>query len=301
MTAVDEAPVTEAAEPEPVLISEPGVYELDEATYFADPVPGRSLSVSGAKRILPPSCPAIFRWEQLNGRPSKPAFDFGHAAHLTVLGAGAPLVVVAADNWLTKAAKEQRAEAHAAGHTPILTREHEQVLAMATVLREHPIASVLFDPEHGRAEQSMFAVDQWHGVMRRSRLDWLPDTRPDGRLILPDYKTAVSAEPRAFAKSAANFGYPMQDAWYSDLARDLELAEDVAFVFVVQEKTPPFVVTVVELDAEARRIGRERNQRALEIYAECATTDTWPGYSDDVELVSLPQWALYDHDREFSA
>lgn len=293
MTAVADAPSADQ-----VVVTEPGVYQLDENTYFADPVPERSLSVSGAKRILPPSCPAIFRHEQLHGRPSKPAFDFGHAAHLQVLGAGAPLVVVDAKDWRTKAAQEQRDAAHAAGHTPVLQHEHDVVVAMAAAIREHPIASALFDPDRGKPEQSLFAVDQWHGVMRRARLDWLPDPRPDGRLILPDYKTAVCAEKNAFARSAASFGYHMQAPWYADLARDLGLADDVAFVFVVQEKTPPYVVNVVQLDDTAMRIGRERNQRALEIYAECAATDTWPGYSDDVELVSLPGWAIYEHDRE---
>jgi hypothetical protein len=295
-TVVEEPPVEEAA----VVITEPGVYDLDEADYHRDPVPSRSLSSTGARRILPPSCPALFRHDQLHGQPPKAVFDFGHAAHGLVLGTGSPLHVVAADDWRTKAAQEARKEAYAAGHVPVLTHEHQQVVAMADAIRQHPVASALFNPERGKPEQSLFAVDKWHGVMRRARLDWLPDVH-DGRLIIPDYKTSISAEPRSIAKSVANYGYHQQAAWYLDLARDLELADDAAaFVLVFQEKTAPYLITVVQPDAEALRVGRERNERALAIYAECAAADIWPGYSDDVEVVSLPTWALYDHDREYA-
>jgi hypothetical protein len=48
----------------PALITEPGVYDIAEDHYHADPVPGGSLSNSGAKKLLPPSCPAKFAYER---------------------------------------------------------------------------------------------------------------------------------------------------------------------------------------------------------------------------------------------
>lgn len=273
----------------PTVISESGVYTIPEDVYHSDPVPGGSLSSSGARRLLPPSCPAVFRYEQLNGRPNKKTFDFGHAAHAEVLGIGAPLEVVDAEDWRTKAAQEARKAAYAAGHVPILAAEHQQVLGMAAALREHPIASALLDPDRGQPEQSLFRLDTTHEVWLRARLDWLPDPA-DGRMIIPDYKSTVSAEPASVAKSIANYGYHQQAAWYLDMVLALGLAETAAFVFVMQEKTPPYLVTVAEPDSASLRIGRHLNQQALEVYAECSATDTWPGYTDDVELVSLPPW-----------
>jgi hypothetical protein len=143
---------------------------------------------------------------------------------------------------------------------------------------------------------SAFWDDPASGVTRRARFDWLPDT-DGGRLIIPDYKTTQSAEPRAFARSAANFGYHMQDAWYRDTAHALGLAEDVAFVFIAQEKTAPYVVSVLELNTEAVMAGRKRNDQALQVFAECTATDKWPSYTSDVELISLPGWATYDLER----
>lgn len=38
-------------------ITEPGVYDLPAEVYHADPVEGGSLSSTGARKLLPPSCP----------------------------------------------------------------------------------------------------------------------------------------------------------------------------------------------------------------------------------------------------
>jgi hypothetical protein len=275
-------------------VTEPGVYDLTAETYHADPVPerlGRSLSASGAKKLLPPSCPAIFEWERRNGRPPKDAFDFGHAAHQMVLGVGAEIATIDAKDWRTKAAAEAKDAAHAEGKIPLLAKDFQVVAAMAGAIRSHPIASVLLDPANGKPEQSLFRQDE-SGVMLRSMLDWLPNSTT-GRMIVPDYKTSTSASPEVFAKSVANYRYHMQDAWYRDMVTGLGLADDVAFVFIVQEKTPPYLVTVVELDTEAVRIGRELNRQAIDLYAECQSSGIWPGYTEDVELISLPAWATY--------
>jgi hypothetical protein len=267
----------------------PGVYTMAEAEYHADPVPAGSLSASGAKKLLPPYCPAIFKWEHDNGRAEKRVFDFGHAAHSEVLGVGMDLTIIDAPDYKTKAAQEAKKDAYAAGKVPLLASEYVQVKAMAEALRRHPVAAALLDPDSGTAEASLFWTDDASGITRRARLDWLPNS-VGTRMIIPDYKTAPSANPEAFTKSAANFGYHMQEAWYRDAVVALGLAEDPAFVFIVQEKTAPYLVSVVELDTTALRIGRYLNRKAIDVYAECVATDTWPGYTDDVALISLPRW-----------
>lgn len=273
-------------------ITEPGVYDIPAEIYHADPVPGGSLSASGAKMLLPPSCPALFRYRMDHQQPYRPEFAIGHAAHKEVLGTGPDLAVIDADDWRTKAAREERDEAHAAGLVPLLAGEYEQVQAMAAVIRQHPIASVLFDPARGgKAEQAMFWRDRETGLMRRALVDWLPASTGTGRLIVADYKTCVSAEPTAISKAVANYGYLQQDDWYRDGVLSLGLAEQAAFVFVFQEKTAPYLVTVVELDRDAQMWGDALNRRAIEIYRHCMETGRWPGYSDEVVLTSLPVWA----------
>lgn len=270
-------------------VTQPGIYDIPEDSYHRDPVPAGSLSSSGARRLLD-STPAKFRYEQLNGgRPNKREFDFGHAAHREVLGVGADLVIVDAKDWRTKAAKEQRDAAYDDGQTPILAREFEQVVAMAEQIRAHPIASALFDPDKGDPERSAFWQDHRTGIWCRARFDWLPHPS-DGRVIVGDYKTSTTADPQAFSKTAANFGYHIQAAWYLDGLRALGYADDPAFVFVIQEKDPPYLVSVAELDHKALKLGALKCQQARGIYRDCVELDDWPGYHPDVHLVSLPAW-----------
>lgn len=284
MTATLEATTT--------AITEPGVFDIDDVTYHADPVPDGSLSSSGARKLLPPSCPALFQYERENPPASTKTFDFGHAAHKLCLGVGPDIVEVVAENWRTNAAKDCGEEIRAAGGVPLLTGDYQQVQAMAAALRAHPVASALFT--EGTAEASLFWTDKQTGVWRRSRLDWLPAST-SGRMIVPDYKTARSADPEQFVKSAKDYGYHQQHAWYLDAVTALELTDDPQFVFVVQEKTPPYLVSLVQLDMTAMRIGQRLNRRAINIYAECTRTGVWPGYADDVALVSLPYW----YERQF--
>lgn len=284
-------------------VTAPGLYpDMDEETYHADPVPmrlGGSLSSSGAKMLLPPSTPAHFKWNRDNGQEPKPAFDLGHAVHKLVLGSGAEFAVIAAKDWMTKAAKEARDAARAEGKTPLLTKEHMQATAMADAVRRHPIATLLFNPDRGRPEVSGFWQDCDTEVWRRFRLDWLPDA--NRRLIVPDLKTTVDANPAHFGKTAANFGYYIQHPYYLEGLQALGVGdEDTAFLFVLVEKTPPHLVSVVELDADAVALGRQAIRQALRTYAECVGTDTWPGYSPHVESASLPYYLTRHLEETFA-
>lgn len=271
------------------VIDQAGVYDLPVDVYLADPVPGGSLSSSGARKLLPPNCPARYRYERDHPPTPKPEFDLGHAAHLLTLGAGPAMVVVDAADWRTKAAREARDQAHAAGAAPLLRADYEQVQAMVVALRQHPFAAALFHADRGKPEQSLFWIDQPTGVWRRARLDWVPNAGA-GRFIVPEYKTCRSAEPGRLQRAIHEYGYHCQAAWYLDAVTALGLAVEPLFVFVFQEKDPPYLVTVAQPDQVAVRVGRHLNRQALHIYRECDATGRWPGYSDDVEVIPLPPY-----------
>lgn len=260
-----------------------GCYDIPADQYHADPVPGGSLSSSGARKIL--DSPARYKYEREHAIHST-AFDIGHAAHKLVLGVGPETVVVDAPDWRTKAAKEARDEAYAVGYVPLLMADWRRVEAMAAAIQEHPLTRAIFStPTGAHVEQTLIWRDGDTGVWRRAMLDWRRER------IVVDFKTAVSASPASFAKSVANYGYHQQDAWYRDGVAALGLANDPAFLFVVQEKEPPYLVAVYDLDDEALRVGRERNRRALERYRDCVESGVWPGYSTDIETITLPRWA----------
>lgn len=274
---------------EPFTVPAPGVFEIDEEQYHADPVPEGSLSSTGARAILPPGTPAQFRYEQTH-RVRKAVFDYGSAAHRLVLGTGPDIAVIDAADWRTNDAKDQRDAAYSNGAIPLLVADYETVLAMATQLRRHDIAAALFAEGTGQVEQSLFWVDAETGTWCRGRIDWIRD-QSEGRVIAAEYKTCRSAAPDALAKAVADYGYHQQADWYLTGLRALGLDEHPAFVHVFQEKTPPYLVHVVEIDAYALRIGAAKNRRAIDLYTECKAKDHWPGYPAAVTSLPLPPWA----------
>ncbi|WP_045740993.1 PD-(D/E)XK nuclease-like domain-containing protein [Actinoplanes rectilineatus] len=285
-------------------ITAPGVYDLPEAVYHADPVVGGSLSCSGAKKLLPPSCPALFAYERNHGQPFKKAFDIGSAAHQLVLGAGPELVEFAGtgknpEAWQKDDDKADVARIRQSGAIPLKPSEYAQVQAMARKLREHPIASALLTPEGGKPEQTLIWQDPETGITLRALVDWMPN-RVGNRLILGDYKTAVTANPEDFRRAAYTYGYAMQNAWYLDGIKALGLDDDPDFVFVVQMKTPPYLVSLIRLDEQALRVGAERNTRARRLFARCQESGYWPDYTGlDITEISLPGYAVHQHDNDF--
>lgn len=271
-----------------MIITEPGVYDLDAETYHADPVPGGSLSSSGARRLLQVP-PARWQYEQEHPPAPTPAMILGTAVHSLVLGVGIQPERIDADDWRTKAARAARDEATRHGRLPLLRDDYDRAYAMAEAVLSHPVAGALFDPARGRPEQTLVWRDEATGVMCRAMVDHLP--HDDGRPILADLKTTTDASPREVSKTVAKWGYHCQAAWYLDGYRALHPGSDPAFLFTFVEKVPPHLVSVVELDRHALAVGAELNRCALEIYAECRATGVWPGHSPEIELVALPEWA----------
>jgi hypothetical protein len=270
---------------------EPGVHDIPEADYFGA---SYALSCSGAKLLLPPSCPAKFFYRQ-DHPEYKAVWDFGSAAHQLVLGSGPEIVECEFPDWRTKDAKQQQAEARAAGKTPLLSKDLAVVRAMAAAIEAHPVAGYLFDPYDGMPEQSVFWQDERTGIMRRARLDWLPGLRGD-RLVIVDLKTCDAADPDSIAKSVERYSYHMQHAFYVDgVAAVLGVMPEFIFCFI--EKQPPYLINVVQLIPDAVRIGRALVNKAIDEYRTCISLGDWPGYEDDeITEIALPAWARTGED-----
>ena len=280
----------------PTQITQPGyVAEMPEDAYHADPVPGGSLSASMAKILIKPGGPARLRHQLDHGRPPKREFDFGHAAHMLVLGEGAPIAVIPADILAsngaasTTAAKAFIEKARAAGQVPLKPAEAQQVADMADELTRHAEASALLTAPGVQCEMSAFAIDPQTGVWLRGRFDFLAPGQGVG-----DYKTAADGEPGRFARrTMLDLGYHVQAAHYLDLAAAVGLTDpDAPFRFVVQEKTAPYLVSVVTVGDDYLQLGRRDMRRAIDLWARCQTTGVWPGYPSIT--AEPPRWAVDD-------
>jgi hypothetical protein len=261
---------------------EPGLYNIDAETYHRDPIPGGSLSSTGA-RTLVKKCPAVFKWQLDNPQPPNKTLELGTAAHKLVLDDGPELVLVDADKWNTDAIRAEVAAIRAAGDIPLKRHELEQVRAMAAALRANEEAAQLLEPGSGLAEQSAFWED--NGIWRRCRFDFLRD---DGQIV--DYKTARSCRREDLEKAFYEHGYMQQQGWYEDGGSAIDVADpERPMQFVLQEKEPPYLVVVTTCDPMARGIGRHLNEVALNTYAICRASDEWPGYLPN-PMTALPSW-----------
>jgi exodeoxyribonuclease VIII len=106
-----------------------------------------------------------------------------------------------------------------------------------------------------------------------------------------DFKSTDNASKDAFSKSIANYGYARQAAYYLDLAKDSGLPH-TEFVFVAVEKEPPYAVGIYQLDQESIQWGRKKYTDLLSLYIKCRDENHWPGYSQEPQIISLPQWAM---------
>lgn len=299
------APARENAPSGTYTVTEPGVYNLTEAEYHADPVVGGSLSSTGARTLIT-SSPARFWWDREHGRPDTREFDHGRAAHREVLGAGGDVVVIAGSGkrpnaWDTNETKAAVSAARAAGKTPIRPADAATVAAMADALRAHPVAGPLF-ARPGRAEQSFVGRDPETGVMCRARADWMPHV-DGGRVLVVDYKSTADASPAGFKVSSAKYGYHQQGPWYCDVLTWLDLDNGIPpqFVLVAQEKDPPYLVTINRLTERAIEWGRVLNRKARDIYRHCTETGEWPGYSTGITELDLPGWQVARYEADLDA
>ncbi|WP_407316678.1 PD-(D/E)XK nuclease-like domain-containing protein [Isoptericola halotolerans] len=254
------------------------VRALDERTYHAHE---GSLSSTGARTIV--QSPKQYRHDQ--DHPTEPthAMELGTAVHTELLGVGSPIRYVEASSWQTKAAKEERAEARAAGEAPILEKDRVLVEGMAAAVREHPVAAALL-AECTDREVSLFAPDPATGIVRRGRIDAItPLDHPDPKIL--DLKTAAFgyAAPNAWTWKATDRGYWQQADWYRELIADITGVR-APFLQVVVESAAPHEVSVWQVSNRALDIGGTRNRLALDLLAWCTRTGQWPGRSDGIHL-----------------
>ncbi|WIA95833.1 PD-(D/E)XK nuclease-like domain-containing protein [Curtobacterium sp. MCBA15_004] len=267
--------------------------ELPESEYHAH----SALSSTQARKLL--ESPARYRWDRDHPQAGKQTFDVGTAVHTKVLGVGAGTVeypdehVTASGAVSTKAATVAWAEEQrAAGFTPIAPAQAARVNGMAEAVLAHPTARALLE-QSGHSEASVFATDADTGTPMRARFDRLNDD------VAIDLKTtAKTASVDGFMRTVAAYGYDVQQEFY---LHALEQAGEPRrpFRFIVVESEAPHLVAVHELDVKYQQMGAAKVHRALEMYATCTATNTWPGYDPNVQLVSPPAWAVYAHEDEY--
>lgn len=252
--------------------------ESDDA-YHAGP----GVSKSGLWKLWSKT-PYHFRFGK---HENKPAFDIGKAAHIAILEPDTLEMRVTKGPADRRGNKWKEAQDFAEHSQTILLTESDYEMAML-------IRDLAETSEHLRlmrsgdpiVETSAYHIDEEHDVLVKCRPDIFSRTHKIGC----DIKNMADASPSAFERDVGKFGYNMQDAVYTDIWSKGSGYEMEAFFFIVFEKSEPPMVAVYELDANAVAEGHAIYRAALARYAECLKADRWPGYSQEVQRISMRKW-----------
>ena len=233
--------------------------------------------------------PAHYLASLTTPRKETPAMRIGSIFHGMVLEPERVKIAVAPQ--CDKRTKEGKATWEAfclenAGAEIVTADEGEMLNGMVKSVMAHPAARALLSGP-GIAEGSCWWHDEQSGELCRCRPDFY---REDG--IIVDLKSTDDANLEGFARSVAKYRYEVQAAMYSDGVSAATLKPVHGFAFVAVEKSAPFAVQCFQLDFQALEAGRITYQRNLLDLADCRAANKWPAYSDKVELLSLPNWAL---------
>jgi exodeoxyribonuclease VIII len=268
---------------EKLMTYHPGIYQIPEEIYFAQ----QAVSNSLLKHMDKSPAHGLAYQNRAYEKPT-PAQKLGKLIHKAILEPsrikGIP-VKPKGLNLSTKAGIEWKTAL--AGADYITTDEYEMLLGIGKSILSHKDAAALLKSK-GKVEHSLFAIDEETKLPLKARIDWLSDSN-----FLLDIKSTVTASPdqHGFVKQMALMRYHVQAAFYLDMCARLEVPVQ-AFTFVAVEKEPPYAVTLIQLDDLSITKGREEYRRLLNLYKKCQDEGHWPAYSDKIELVSLPDWAL---------
>lgn len=267
-------------------------------------------SASGLKLML--RSPAHFKhWcEDPEADRESPALTFGRAFHMatlepdvfertyTVVPANAPRYPTAAQ-WNAKkpnadslAAQDwwRAWEAENEGRVKLPTADYDRARYMADSVRAHPVAAGLL--VGGDREVTFNWTDEETGLDCKARADLYL-----GGEYLMDLKTCRDASHEGFARAVTSYMYALQQAHYLSGIRTC--GDRIRyFLFLAVESEKPYVCQPYALDVQAEQLGEAQRRKAMRRQAECVRTGKWPGYSENLEELTLPAWAHYGIEDE---
>ena len=142
-----------------------------------------------------------------------------------------------------------------------------------------------------RIEQAVQWTHQETGIHCKGRLDIITD-----RVI--DLKSTRHNTMRDVMRSAAQYDYHVQVAWYHDGAKTAGFIDGNTHPAMIAVHATPgskFVdVAVLDMDLNPFTLdaGRRTYEKWINLYAGCLSANLWPGMCSGSEEWTIPQWKL---------
>jgi len=247
--------------------------------------------------------PEKFKWFLEHPIEQTPAMAFGSACHKFILEPadfGNEYAVAPQVDRRTKEGKAawEEFQQNTEGLTIISLDDAQTIWAMEEALGKCPLARKLIRGK-GETEQAFFWTDPETGEKCKIKTDRL--VKYNRRWYVVDYKTTQCAETFRFNSDIWKMGYYMQAGMYTEgVMHAKKLKKRPGFLFVAQEKKPPYSVNVIEVSEEVMNAGVAKFHELLEKYHNCKVLDMWPGYMQgDVPNDSfVPGWMEREMEEE---
>lgn len=107
---------------------------------------------------------------------------------------------------------------------------------------------------------------------------------------LADLKTGETSDPRRFPWKVRQFAYHAQLAWYQDGLHLAGLGRPEEVYIVAVEQAAPHVVTVFRLTEHILDLGARLNRLWFEQLRVCEACGQFPGYSQSIVDLDLPEY-----------
>lgn len=152
----------------------------------------------------------------------------------------------------------------------------------------HPAANGLLSGL-GDVELSAVWADAETGASCKGRFDRHAPSVAGGTIV--DIKTTSRSAARSdFERTIFSYRYFVQGAHYMNGAAALAVPAE-HFVIIAVETVVPYACAVYRLTEGVLQAGSDEIRRLLPIYAECMASGIFPGYPDEVQDISLPNYA----------
>jgi hypothetical protein len=260
----------------------PGIYSgVPMADYLALPY----LSSGLCHRILTTS-PYHARYEQENReRDDTDASDMGTAIHDALLEGIDRIQAIDAPDWRTKAAKDARELARAAGKIPMLAHKVAQVQAAVSAAKDCIAASELagvFDD--GQPELTL--VWDEGGITAKARPDW---TAKGWHVSVKT--TEGSANPAIYTRHRMSaLGHDTGLAFYARAF--LALGIHVEHRILLIEQSPPYGACIFGLAPSKWEYAERRIARAIATWQQCHETGHFPCYPTRTVFAEALPWEM---------
>lgn len=245
---------------------------------------GRNISLLKLMKV-----PLKFKYALDYSRPDTDALKIGRAIHTAILEAhkfNVEFLCLPDIDRRTTKGREMYAElvSQNPNKTILKPDDFNMALDVAISVRSNAHANYLL--EGAMTEVTLDWTHEETGVKCKARVDAY-----NAELgIVIDVKTTQDASPSGFPRKLFAYGYHLQAAYYLEALR--ANGEDAKhFCFIAVEKDPPYCVSLFRLDDKTIQLSKQENDRLLRLYAECKRTDQWPGYTQGIEDISLPDYA----------